>query len=143
MLRKTLITLTAVAVMGLGSAAMAHSGGGGGGGGGGRGGGGWGGGGRGGGGWGHAMVHGGPMLASPMVRVQGWGNFDRNHFAWSSHNHFQDHFHERFRHRFHNRFFAFGFPGPYLYDYAYNSCWTRVPTYYGWKWVYACGDYTY
>jgi hypothetical protein len=130
MLRKTLLTLTAVAVMGVGSAAMAHSGGGGGGG---RGGGGWGG--------GHAMVRGGSMLAAPTFggRVQSWGNFSRNHFAWSSHEHFRDRFHRRF----HNRFFAFGFGGPYLYDYAYNSCWIRVPAYYGWHWVYACGDYTY
>jgi len=54
MLRKTLFTLTAVAILGVGSAAMAHSGGG-------KGGGGGGGGGRSGGGWGggHPMIRGG------------------------------------------------------------------------------------
>jgi hypothetical protein len=59
-------------------------------------------------------------------RVQSMG-MSPNHFAWG-----RDHFHDRFHHGFHNRFFAFGFGGPYLYDYAYNSCWTRVPTRYGW-----------
>ena len=131
MLRKTLFTLTAVAILGVGSAAMAHSGGG-------KGGGGGGGGGRSGGGWGrgHAMMRGGSMLAAPMVggRVQGWSNFSRNHFAWNSHDHFHDHFHRRFR----NRFFAFGLGGP-----LYDSCWIRVSTYYGWQWVYTCGDYAY
>jgi len=70
-------------------------------------------------------------------RVQSMG-MSPNHFAWG-----RDHFHDRFHHRFHNRFFAFGFGGPYLYDYAYNSCWTRVPTRYGWHWVYVCGDNAY
>jgi len=54
------------------------------------------------------------------------------------HDHFHDHF---FHHRFHNRFFAFGFGVPY-YDYGYNSCWTRVWTHHGWRWLYACGDYS-
>ena len=48
--------------------------------------------------------------------------------------------HDRFHHKFHhNRFFAFGFGGP-IYDYAYDSCWTQVRTYYGWQWVNVCGD---
>jgi hypothetical protein len=175
MLRKTLVTLTAVAALGVGSAAMAaHGGGGGGGGGGGHGGGfggsggfgggggfagaahGFGGGGGfAGGGWhggsaGPMMMRGGPMASAPTVggrsatvtapmaggRVQGWS---RN--AWV-HDHFHDHFHDRFHHRFHNRFFAFGFGGP-IYDYAYGSCWSWVPTRYGWQWVYVCGDYYY
>jgi len=67
--------------------------------------------------------------------VQGW-NGPRNNFAWGMHNH-----HDHFHHRFHNRnFFAFGFGGP-IYDYAYDSCWSQVPTRYGWQWVYVCGDY--
>jgi hypothetical protein len=146
MLRKTLVTLTAVAALGVGSAAMA------------RGGGGWGGsahvGGWGGGGWGgsahvggwggvamhgvtmgHTM-HGVPMMPMTRARVQSMGVIP-NHFAWN-----RDHFHDHFHHRFHNRFFAFGFGGPYLYDYAYN-CWTRVPTRYGWQWIYACGGNEY
>jgi hypothetical protein len=149
MLRKTVITLTAVAVLGLGSGAMARGVGGGGGGGGHvagfAGGGGWGGhvGGWGGGAAMHGaamghMMRGGPMVTTPMVgRSAMVTNFSRNHVAWG----FRDHFHDHFHHRFHNRFFAFGFGGAYLYDYADNSCWTQVPTYHGWRWVYACGDY--
>ena len=146
MLRKTLITITAIATLGVGSTAIAmHGGGGGGGGGGGHGGGGWGGGGHGSGwGGGSAAMHGSgmgrPMTAAPMVggRVQGWGGrtVSRSNLAWG-------HDHDHFHHKFHNRFFAFGVAGPYLYDYGYNSCWTRIPTYYGWKWVYVCGDYQY
>ncbi|MGB8633190.1 MAG: hypothetical protein WCD69_28090 [Xanthobacteraceae bacterium] len=60
--------------------------------------------------------------------------FNPNHFAWG-----REHFPDRFHHRFRNRLFAFGFGAPYLYDYAYNSCWTQIPTRYGWHWVYVCG----
>jgi hypothetical protein len=156
MLRKTLMTLTAIAVLGAGSTAMAMHGGGGGGHGGGSMGGGMGVGGgvgRGGsfggagiatmsrGSAGPMMMRGGnigAMTHSPMTapmaggRVQGWGG----RTAWG---HFHDHFHHRFHHR---NFFAFGFGGP-IYDYAYTSCWTQVPTRYGWRWVYVCGDYGY
>ncbi|MFZ2075836.1 MAG: hypothetical protein WAV38_04125 [Xanthobacteraceae bacterium] len=165
MFRKTLFTLVSVAALGFGSAAMAAHGGGRGGGGGG-GGGGFGGaasfgGGGGGGSFGRGgsfggagiaaaprgaagpmMMHGGnlgpmrgrPMATAPMTggRVQGWGG----RTAWG-------HDHDHFHHRFHNRnFFAFGFGGP-IYDYAYDSCWTQVQTYYGWQWVNVCGDYGY
>jgi hypothetical protein len=161
MLRKTFFTLVSVAALGLGSAAMAARGGGGGGGGGGHGsgggghvgGGGWGGGGGGWSGGGRAsvaampggsagpmMIHGGnmdsirgsPMATAPMTsgRVQGWGG----RTAWG-----RDHFHDHFHHRFRNRnFFAFGFGGP-IYDYA--SCWSWVPSRFGWQWVNVCGDY--
>jgi hypothetical protein len=168
MLRKTLITLTAIAALGVGSTAMAMHGGGGGGGGGsgGHGGGfgggggfagaghGFGGGGFAGGGWhgGSAgpmmmrggsvgpVTRGGPMTTGPIGRpVQGW-NGPRNNLAWGMRDH-HDHFHDRFHHRFHNRFFAFGFGSP-IYDYAY-TCWSQVPTRYGWRWVYVCGDYGY
>lgn len=139
MLRKTLVTLTAVVVLGVGSAAMARGGGGGWGGG-------WGGGGgwRGGGGWGGASMHGmGMGVGHPMAAARGMTfgsrNFGPNRFAWS-HEHFHDF---RFHHRFRNRFFAFGFDGPYLYDYAYGSCWTQIPTRYGWHWAYVCGDGAY
>jgi hypothetical protein len=76
-------------------------------------------------------IRGGPMTAAPMSgRVQGWGG----RTAWG-----RDHFHDHFHHRFHNRnFFVFGFGG---YDYAYNSCWSWVPTRFGWQWVNVCGDY--
>jgi hypothetical protein len=162
MLRKTLMTLMAFAALGIGSPAMAGHGGGGGGGGGGHGGMGGGGGYGGGGFGGMGMAHGpaggpgpgamsrgfapgtfnsaGPMATAPMNggRVQGWSG----RTAWGN-NHFHDHFHDRFHNRFRNRnFFAFGVGGPY-YDYAYNSCWTQVPTSYGWRWVYVCGDYGY
>ena len=90
------------------------------------------------GGWGGAAaMHSVAMGHMTGPRVQSMG-MSPNHFAWG-----RDHFHDRFHHRFHNRFFAFGFGGPYLYDYAYNSCWTRVPTRYGWHWVYVCGDNAY
>jgi len=145
MLHKTFITLMAFAALGIGSTAMAMHGGGGGGG----HGGGWGGGGGhgwSGGGAGFAtahgagmapMMHAGRMVAAPMT-----GNFSRSNTALGVHDHF-DHFHDRFHHRFHHRnFFAFGFGGP-IYDYAYSSCWTQVPTRYGWRRVYVCGDYGY
>jgi hypothetical protein len=71
------------------------------------------------------------MVTAPTVggHAQSWSK------AWG----FHDHFHHRFHH---HKFFAFGFAGP-IYNYAYGSCWTRVPTYYGWQWVYVCGDYPY
>jgi hypothetical protein len=132
MLRKTLVTLTAVAVLGASSAAMARGMGGG-----------WGGGG---GGWGGGMgMHGigggttmhGVGMGHPMAAMRGMG-FNPNHFAWG-----REHFPDRFHHRFRNRFFAFGFGAPYLSDYAYNSCWTQIPTRFGWRWVYVCGDGVY
>ena len=145
MLRKTLVTLVSVAVLGLGSAAMAgHSSGGGGGGGGRSGGAGIGGGaGLGGAGLGTMsrsarplMLNGGntgPIRSGPMVTAPMTAGRWNGSMAW--HNHFHDHFH----HRFHNRnFFAFGFGGP-IYDYA-SSCWSWVPTRYGWQRVYVCGD---
>jgi hypothetical protein len=171
MLRKTFITLSAIAALGVSSTAMARSGGGGGsfGGGGGLGGGsasvhtfaggggggGWGGGGPGGGGFaamhGSApmMMHGGPMTTAPTARgpmttgpIRGWNG----RTAWGN-NHFHNSFHNSFHNNFHNRFhnpdfFAFGFGGP-IYDYAYDSCWAQVPTYNGWQWAYVCGNYGY
>ena len=149
MLRKTLGTVTAISAICVGSAAMAaHMGGGGGG---------WGGGGgmmhggrapmmNGGGSMGPTMragpMTGAPMTGAPMTRsptttgpvmggrVQGWNG----RTAWGGR--FHDHFHNR-----HSRFFAFGLGGP-IYDYAYDSCWTQVRTYYGFQWVNVCGDYS-
>jgi hypothetical protein len=82
------------------------------------------------------ITRGGPMTTAPVRGpVQGW-NGPRNNFAGMRDHH--GHFHNR-----HNRnFFAFGFGGPY-YDYAYDSCWTQVQTYYGWQWVNVCSDYGY
>jgi hypothetical protein len=140
MLRKTLMTLIAFAALGIGSTATAMHGSGGGGGGhgwGGGGGHGWGGGGAGFTAMHGPMMHAGPMVTAPMTgsHIQGWSSFGRSKTAWG--------FHDRFHHRFHHRnFFAFGFGGP-VYDYAYTSCWTQVPTRYGWRWVYVCGDYGY
>jgi hypothetical protein len=68
--------------------------------------------------------------APALVVVQ----YQSGRTAWG---HFHDHFHNRFRHR---NFFAFGFGGP-IYDYAYSSCWSWVPTRSGWQWLYVCGDY--
>jgi hypothetical protein len=78
------------------------------------------------------------MATSPMVRGRIQGPSGRtvtgNNFAF-------DRDHDRFHHGFHhNRNFAFGFGGP-LYDYACDSCWAQVPTYYGLQWVNVCGDY--
>jgi hypothetical protein len=86
------------------------------------------------------VTRGGPMTTAPVRGpVQGW-NGTRNNLAWGMRDHhFHDHFHNRFRNR---NFFAFGFGGP-IYDYAYDSCWTQVPTYYGWQWVNVCSDYGY
>jgi len=140
MLRKTLITLTAVAALGVGSAAMAHGGGGGGdvasfGG---RGG--WGGGAAMRGAMmGHpVMMRGVIMLGTRSAMVTAPMTGGRVAWGWHDH-HFHDHF---FHHRFHNRFLAFGFGVPYYYDYGYSSCWTRVWTQHGWQWLYACGDYS-
>lgn len=163
MLRKAFITLTAVAGLGIASTAMAAMGGGHGGGGMASGGGMMGGSGLGrGGSFGAAgiaampgggarsmmmhggnigpMTRGGPITTAPMAggRVQNWSG----RTAWGFHDRFHDRFHDHFHHRFHHRnFFAFGFGGP-VYDYAY-SCWNQVPTRYGWRWVYVCGDYGY
>ena len=87
------------------------------------------------------MMRASPMVTTPMVGKRSAmvsTPMPGGRVAWGWHDHMHDHFH----HRFHNRFFAFGFGGPY-YDYAYNSCWTRVPTRYGWRWVNVCGDYAY
>jgi hypothetical protein len=161
MLRKTLVTLVSVAALGAGSTAMAaHLGGGG------RaniGGGGVGGGGMGGMSMAHGPVGGpgpgamnaplgagpgrmttfnraGPMTNGPAFnnRAPINGPMGRTGGNWANNNWHHDHFH----HRIHNRnFFAFGFGGP-IYNYAsYDSCWAQVPTYYGWQWVYVCGDY--
>jgi hypothetical protein len=88
------------------------------------------------------MMRGGPMVGGRSAMFTAPGTFSRNHVGWGSHDHVHDHDHDRGHdhHRFHNRFFAFGFAGPY---YAYSSCWTQVPSYYGWRWVYVCGDYPY
>ena len=142
MLRKTLVTLISVAALGAGSTAVAAH---------------MSGGGRAniGGGGGMSMAHGpvggpGPggmttfNRAAPMINGPAFsrapinGPIGRPGGNWAFNNWHHDHFH----HRFHNRkFFAFGFGGP-IYDYAaYSSCWSRVPTRYGWHWVYVCGDY--
>jgi hypothetical protein len=51
-------------------------------------------------------------------------------------------FHHRF---FHHRFHRFAFFGaPFYYaDYGYDSCWQRVWTGYGPRWINVCGDYGY
>ena len=46
-------------------------------------------------------------------------------------------------HRFHHRFNRFAFVGaPFAYA-AYDSCWRRVWTPYGLRWVDVCGAYSY
>jgi hypothetical protein len=74
------------------------------------------------------------MVTGPTGRnFPGGGNWAYNNWHHGGH----DHHH----HRHGNAFFAFGFDGGPYYDYAYNSCWAQVPTYYGLQWVYVCGDY--
>ena len=58
---------------------------------------------------------------------------------------FRDGLHHRafFHHRFHHRFHRFAFVGvPFAYA-AYDSCWRKVWTPYGWEWVDVCSDYLY
>jgi len=58
---------------------------------------------------------------------------------------FRDGFHHRafFHHRFHHRFNRFAFVGvPFAYA-AYDSCWRKVWTPVGWRWVDVCSDYLY
>jgi hypothetical protein len=144
MLRKTLITMTAIAAMCAGSPVLAMHGGGGGGFGGAHVGG-FGGGHVGGFSGGHPSGFGGggfaphgagplsigPRAAAPIGAAGAHGrpgnNLGRNGFALRQG---RDHFHDRFHHR---GFYAYGFGGPY-YD---NACWT----YDGVRWVYVCyGD---
>ena len=80
------------------------------------------------------------------------GSFSpRSHFGFRGHGFhdrfaFRDHgFHHRFafrNHRFHHRFRSFAFiGGPFAYA-AYDGCWRRSRTPYGWQWVNLCGyDY--
>lgn len=143
MLRKMLIALMAVVALGVGSTAMARGGGGSHGGSfaGGHGGS-FGASGGHGSSFGGGAMRGAGVVRAPMVsgRVQGFSGrtFNRNSFAINGG--FRDH---RHHHRFHNRnFFAFGFAGPYFDDYGYD-CWRLVHTYYGWRRVYVCGDYSY
>ena len=141
MLRRTLITLTAIATLGVGVTA-GHAGGV-------AGGGGLGGagiatmpgGGAGPGSMG-PMTRGGPMTTTPMAGGRGWNgrSFSRNNVAWA---------HDRF-HR-HN-FFAFGVGGPIVVDpnlqaqpeqrrypnAAHDTCWAQFATFYGWEWFYVC-----
>jgi hypothetical protein len=169
MLRQTLITLTAVAALGIGSTAVAAHSGGGGGGGHGGGGGGWGGGGHGGGfgggggfagarsfggggsfaggGWrggnaGPMMMRGGsvgPVTRGTMTAAPVRGPVQ----GWNGpRNNFamrDHHFHDHFHNRFRNRNFFAFGFGGPFYDYAYDSCWI----YYGWQWVNVCGGYGY
>ena len=45
---------------------------------------------------------------------------------------------------FHNRFHRFAFVGaPFAYAAAYDSCWRRMWTPYGWQWVNVCDDFGY
>ena len=77
-----------------------------------------------------------PMVSGPVRGLNG-GTFSHNNFAFNRD--FRHHRHHRFHHR---NFFAFGFAGPYFDDYGYG-CWRLVHTYYGWRRVYVCGDYSY
>jgi hypothetical protein len=83
----------------------------------------------------------GPMTNGPVFNhAPVNGPIGRTGGNWTNNNwHHGDHHH----HHHGNAFVAFGFGGGPYYDYASNSCWAQVPTYYGWQWVYVCGDYGY
>jgi hypothetical protein len=156
MVRKTIIALMALAAVGFATPAgvFARGGGGGHGGGGGGfhgGGGGFGGGmhtgGVGGmrfsgapaGGMRFAGVPGGGMSAGRSVFAPGGNRFvGRQAFTPQFHRSFAFRHHHRF-HRFH----SFAFIGaPFAYA-AYDGCWRKVWTPYGWRWADTCNDYGY
>jgi hypothetical protein len=93
--------------------------------------GGWGGGHGGGGHWGGGHWGGGRSLAMTGGRFGGWrgGNWHRGPFFR----------HGRFVHR-HNRFFFVGAPFYAAYGYGYD-CWRWVPTAWGVRRIWVCGDY--
>ena len=64
-----------------------------------------------------------------------------SHFGFRDHGFHNRHFAFR-NHRFHHRFRSFAFfGGPFVYA-AYDGCWRRSWTPYGWQWVNVCGyDY--
>ena len=138
MLRKTLITLTAIATLGVG-ATGGHAGGVASGGG--------GiatmqGGGAGPGSMG-PMTRGGPMTTAPMAGGRGWNgrSFSRNNLAWGANDRFHRH-----------NFSVFGVGGPIVVgpdlqaqpeqrsypNAAHDTCWAQFETFYGWQWFYVC-----
>ena len=111
-----------------------------------------GGGGHGGGGGGHGGMggmHGGGMASGMHFAAMGGGpHFNGAQFgsARFAHAGFSPRFsrpgfrdHDRFHHRFH-RFAFVGAPFAYA---AYDSCWRRLWTPYGVRWVDVCSDYGY
>jgi hypothetical protein len=95
------------------------------------------GGGHGGGGM-HGGMHAGGMHVGAMgggMRVGGMG-FAGNRFAGARFAHARFAHHGRFFHHRHHRFAFIGVPYTYA---AYDSCYRRVWTAYGLRWVNVCG----
>lgn len=94
-----------------------------------------GGGGHMGGGWGGGHIGagwGGRSMAMVPGRMSGWHGANWHHAPFFHHG--------RFVHR-HNRFFFVGAPFFAAYGYGYDYCWRWVPTAWGPRRVWVCGDY--
>lgn len=99
-----------------------------------------GGGGHMGGGWGGGHIGagwGGRSMAMVPGRMSGWHGVNWHGANW---HHAPFFHHGRFVHR-HNRFFFVGAPFFAAYGYGYDYCWRWVPTAWGPRRVWVCGDY--
>ena len=86
-----------------------------------------------------AAIGPGPGFSGPGFSRPGFAGTPFTRGAFGPHfSHFGFHHH----HFFHHRRFAFFVGGPF-YDYGYDSCYQRVWTAYGPRWVNVCGDYGY
>jgi hypothetical protein len=133
MMRKTFMAMAAVAALGVSSTAMAamhggpgrtsvHGGG------------------------GMSTMHAGPMHAGPMHAGPMHAGPGRLGAVGPGPRFKTAHVHSGpfIRHHRHHRnafFVGAGFAGPW-YDYGYSSCWSLVPTAWGWRRVWVC-DYPY
>jgi hypothetical protein len=85
-------------------------------------------------------VPGGGMSAGRSVFAPGGNRFVGAPFVGRQ---FTHHFRHSFAFRRHHHFRRFAFIGaPFTYA-AYNGCWRKVWTAYGWRWADTCNDYGY
>ena len=94
---------------------------------------------------GHGGMHGGMRaMGGGAMHFRGMGGAPRAAFAPRASfapRFARASFHRGFHHRFHHRRFAF-IGAPYLYA-GYDSCWRRLWTSYGPRWVNVCASYGY